>query len=1575
MASKNVDLNIRVGVKDDATHKVKNLESSIIRFVGAVSAALASLKLVLFPITEAAQFERSMKDVQKTTNFTDAEIKNLSESLREMSTEIAVSADDLATIAATAGQLGLGAAGAESIEKFTKSVAMASVTLGIAEDAAAEAGAVIANIFNIDPGNIERVFSTINELSNNSVAETKSLIDIIKRVGNTADLQFSQVAALAAQTKQVGLPDEQAGTFLVKAFSNMLAEGEKFAKAMGITQNEWISRVKQDAVQAFNDINAKLYEMEAGIRELTTKKLFGSGRLFSGANKFIEETANGQADLAKFLDLSNQAYVEGTSSIREYNIIVSATTEQYKLLKNGVNELAIGLGTKLLPKINSVIQQLQEFVKSNDAVFFFDQLAVALEAGIDNIIAFTKTVANMEIPWSNIINVIEIFLTIGIAKAIQAITVAIFGQIAGVGKLALAYRNLATARLSGSGDGSGAVLTKNTQATTSAAKQLHTTLGAISQKVRQTATGMAVFKTSTIDAAAATSGALKVEQNKAAIVKQTGDIQARAAAQRLTQEQGLLSLVRARAKQEHETILAAARGDKARQVAEKNRWAREERARKQWEANLIAMEAKLTAFRVANEKKVAAARAAATAAGTVENTYLAAQNAAFLASQKKAQGIIGTIKKATGMVGVLGSLFAKVGRIAMAAFTHPIASALLFVGLFWDEIRDFFDFASRKNEEAKADQAAVVRKFEQTISDSTALLTKTKGELKAVKGASVGVVDFEQLIDEGSVTKVKTTIKNIVNEFDNLSKIKEGAEKAAAGFANVITVENRKLKSNQKELDNVNKKLDEYKLKLSQGYSVDSPNVLDQSEVDELKKKQIEYTGAIAASTEKLQEWKGKSVEAYEAVTGAEKGLSTSITNLAKVMDASTLNYVALKNKANEYSEELQETEKRLKSYEATLKTLGKTEEELQEGETNTFELRSSAARRVEELKVAIKSTAGEIKTARSQISGDMLGVADHIDTMSVSGVANLSKLSRSIEFASGEVKSLEQVTKDAAPKLVANYLGWKRYKEELERAGGAILAFKANAKGVLDNTAKEIESLVSRAAKFAIDFNSKFQDRKLELELEFKSDKALEQVNKYDKKIKEITEDFDKDIARREAEGGDTTKLERLKKEALLKFQIKKHAIEQGVEDKKLVALAKAKFDEAKKFEAEVVRLADISKTTGDVQAGRDALFNKDAAKAALDEWAKFQERRIELTKLGSLDGRETPLISQTEVNNITATFRSMSADIAGSIAEVNQNAFAGISKGAKPYADAIEAASAKVSVFKEHIDTLGETYKGFSEVITQLEENFATTVPQMEQLVESIRGIADASFGGNVEINESNLENISKTFGEKMKVAVNTALEDIEFTSDVAKGLSDKFDTAFVTDLRDKINKAASDGVKGIKFNEDGVPYNVNLAPDEPELQKNLGNKVYDLKVNLVDKDGKPLKLGGTTSVVGQQFASGGPVSGPGTGKSDSILSWLSNGEFVIDAMTTSFFGSSFFSMLQSLARGGIKNRIQLPRFASGGPVLPSPSGAAVAPAGVGDSVTVNLNVGGSTHTLYGERRQVKDFVTALRKTDKGL
>lgn len=75
-------------------------------------------------------------------------------------------------------------------------------------------------------------------------------------------------------------------------------------------------------------------------------------------------------------------------------------------------------------------------------------------------------------------------------------------------------------------------------------------------------------------------------------------------------------------------------------------------------------------------------------------------------------------------------------------------------------------------------------------------------------------------------------------------------------------------------------------------------------------------------------------------------------------------------------------------------------------------------------------------------------------------------------------------------------------------------------------------------------------------------------------------------------------------------------------------------------------------------------------------------------------------------------------------------------------------------------------------------------------------------------------------------------------------------------------------------------------------------------------------------------KKFATGGQVSGPGTGTSDSILARLSNGEFVSDAKTVSHFGPEFFGNLKRMARGKFSKTSPsfkggLPAFASGGMV----------------------------------------------------
>ncbi|MCH9837524.1 hypothetical protein K0U83_17810, partial [bacterium] len=68
----------------------------------------------------------------------------------------------------------------------------------------------------------------------------------------------------------------------------------------------------------------------------------------------------------------------------------------------------------------------------------------------------------------------------------------------------------------------------------------------------------------------------------------------------------------------------------------------------------------------------------------------------------------------------------------------------------------------------------------------------------------------------------------------------------------------------------------------------------------------------------------------------------------------------------------------------------------------------------------------------------------------------------------------------------------------------------------------------------------------------------------------------------------------------------------------------------------------------------------------------------------------------------------------------------------------------------------------------------------------------------------------------------------------------------------------------------------------------------------------DGGRITSGGSTA-----FASGGHVRGPGTGTSDSVPAWLSNGEYVVKAAAVSKYGLNFL------------DRVNTMRLAAGGPI----------------------------------------------------
>ena len=258
MADLTSTLHIDIKATDNVTKAVKSAQSSLIRFVGAISAAVASIGAISFPIRSAADFERSLADVAKTTNFTEQEITSLSSAIIDMSRDMSNSAVELANIAATAGQLGLGSKGVKAIEQFTESVARATTTFGIGEAVVAQYAAQILQVFNVPTGKVENLFSEINELSNNSVASAKFLLDVMRRVGSIAGLTAEDVGALAATTADFGVTSEVAGTTLVKFFSNMEISASKFAKVMNVSTGEWVSAVNTDALGAFKALTLEI---------------------------------------------------------------------------------------------------------------------------------------------------------------------------------------------------------------------------------------------------------------------------------------------------------------------------------------------------------------------------------------------------------------------------------------------------------------------------------------------------------------------------------------------------------------------------------------------------------------------------------------------------------------------------------------------------------------------------------------------------------------------------------------------------------------------------------------------------------------------------------------------------------------------------------------------------------------------------------------------------------------------------------------------------------------------------------------------------------------------------------------------------------------------------------------------------------------------------------------------------------------------------------------------------------------------------------------------------------------------
>lgn len=163
---------------------------------------------------------------------------------------------------------------------------------------------------------------------------------------------------------------------------------------------------------------------------------------------------------------------------------------------------------------------------------------------------------------------------------------------------------------------------------------------------------------------------------------------------------------------------------------------------------------------------------------------------------------------------------------------------------------------------------------------------------------------------------------------------------------------------------------------------------------------------------------------------------------------------------------------------------------------------------------------------------------------------------------------------------------------------------------------------------------------------------------------------------------------------------------------------------------------------------------------------------------------------------------------------------------------------------------------------------------------------------------------------------------------------------------DLPDYMQIVAAGAGLGPNYHPN-IPQGVPVAPAAPKPgvapQNPSGNASPD---NML-----PQLLGQTPG-----HASGGLLRGPGTGTSDSILSFVSNGEFINREASVRKYGVRFFEALNA----GVIDPRMLPKFATGGAVGDATAGSITGP--VSDSQVIQL--------LPMQLSQMRDSISELAK-----
>ena len=351
-----------------------------------VAAGIATaLKEVYEYFADCAQasmdFESAMTGVAKTTDLTDDELSAMSDAIKEMSTEIPATTEELAAIAESAGQLGIHK---ESLLDFTEIMAMLGTSTNMTADEAATSLSRLANITGMSQEDFDRLGATIVDLGNNLATTEKEIVDMSMRIagaGAQVGMTEAEIMSFSGALSSVGIEAEAGGSAFSTLISNMslaVQQGgdglEQFADVAGMSASEFAAAFEEDAAGAIIQFIQGLGNMESEGRSAIAV-LDDMGLSDIRMRDALLRAAGASDAFTNALQIGSNAWDENTALVNEATKRYATTQSQLTMMQNAYKNLKVAIGDAYTPALQKaysvgtqVLNAVSQFIKQNPAL-------------------------------------------------------------------------------------------------------------------------------------------------------------------------------------------------------------------------------------------------------------------------------------------------------------------------------------------------------------------------------------------------------------------------------------------------------------------------------------------------------------------------------------------------------------------------------------------------------------------------------------------------------------------------------------------------------------------------------------------------------------------------------------------------------------------------------------------------------------------------------------------------------------------------------------------------------------------------------------------------------------------------------------------------------------------------------------------------------------------------------------------------------------------------------------------------------------------------------------------------------